>query len=69
MMDAQGCHLRIASVKMIDLSLKRGRLKFKALEFNLQCAFPQVSYSADDHNDNSIGVYSKLTEEQALLGT
>lgn len=40
MMDVQGCHLQIASVKMIDPSLLKGRLKFTALELNLRCAFP-----------------------------
>lgn len=47
MMDVQSCHLRIASVKMIDPSLQRGQLKFTALELNLHCAFPLVRYSTD----------------------
>lgn len=34
MMDVQGCHLRIASVKMIDPSRQRGRLKFTAPELS-----------------------------------
>lgn len=56
MMDVQGCHLRIASVKMIDPSSQRGRLKFTALELNLHCAFPRVRYSADDDDDDSTDV-------------
>lgn len=39
MMDTQSCHLRIASVKMIDPSSGRGRLKFTALELNLCWVF------------------------------
>lgn len=38
MMDVRGCHLRIASVKMIDPSPRRGRLKFTAPERNLHRA-------------------------------
>ena len=43
MMDERGCHLRIASVKMIDPSPERGRLKFRARELNSHCASPLES--------------------------
>ncbi len=67
MMDVQGCHLRIASVKMIDPGPQRGRLKFTALEFNSHCASPQVRYSADDGDDHSTAVCSSHTEGRARI--
>lgn len=48
MMDVQGCRLRIASVKMIDPSSRRGRLKFTAPELRPRRAFTQDGRSADD---------------------
>lgn len=41
-MDVQGCHLWIASVKMIDSGPQRGRFKFTALKFDFCFALPQV---------------------------
>lgn len=41
-MDVQGCHLWIASVKMIDSSPQRGRFKFTALKFDFCFGLPQV---------------------------
>lgn len=67
-MDVQGgCHLQIASVKMIDPGPQRGRLKFTALEFNMHCAFPQVRYSADDDDDHSTDVCSSRTDGRARI--
>lgn len=63
MIDVQGCHLRIASVRMIDPSLQRGQFKFTLLALNLHCAFPQVRYSAADDDD----VYSSLTEGRGCI--
>lgn len=42
LMDVQGCHLWIASVKMIDWSPQRGRFKFTAPQLNFCFGFPQV---------------------------
>lgn len=60
MTNVRRCHLRIASVNMIDQSPKRGRLKFTALELNLHYAFPQVRDSAGDDCDPA-GVQLCLT--------
>lgn len=65
MMDVPGCHLRIASVKMIDPSPQRGRLKFTALDLNLPS--PEARYSADDDDGRPTDVYSSLTEGRARV--
>ena len=64
LMDVLGCHLLIASVKMIDPSPQRGRLKFTATALNLHFAFPPVTYSADndDTDCNPAALYSSLAE-------
>ena len=67
MMDVQGCHLRIASVKMIDPSPQRGRLKFTALDLNLPSP-PRARRSADDGGGGRpTDVYSSLTEGRARV--
>lgn len=68
MMDVRGCHLRIASVKMIDPSPQRGRLKFTALEFKLPLCFPpQVRHSAEEDDDDSNDVCSSHTKGRARV--
>lgn len=67
MMDTQGCHLRIASVKMIDPSPRRGRLKFNAPELRSHCAFIQIRYCADDDDGDSTDVCSSHPEGRACV--
>lgn len=49
MMDVQGCHLRIASVEMIDPSLAERSIKVQGSGVKLALRFPpKSSHSADD---------------------
>lgn len=66
MMDVQGCHLQIASVKMIDPSLQRGQLKFTTPNLKLAlCASPGVTCTADEYDGSSTAVNASLTQTLA----